>query len=299
MTSISKKIVFFGNERLSTGFSPNGAPTLQALIDAGYAVVAVVANHQEAQSRKARRLEVQAVAKANNIPVLLPTKLGDIHDHLASLQPDIGVLVAYGRMVPQSIIDIFPHGIVNIHPSLLPKYRGSTPIEQAMLDGTAQTGVSLMQLVKAMDAGPVFDQTVVNLDGSEDKHDLTQKLLALGGEMLLQNLPQILDGSLKPVQQQGEPTFCSLIKKEDGLIDPTKLAVQLEREIRAFAGWPKSRLTLFGHDVIVTKAQVASALDEGLLLSCANNSWLAITELIAPSGKKMSGVDFKRGYSKT
>src|SRR5687767_6774510 len=118
---MSLKIVFFGNERLSTGYQPNGAPTLQALIYAGFNVLAIVASHEVAVSRKKRDLEVEMVAKQHNIPVLLPAKVGDITKELKNFNADIGVLVAFGQMIPQSVIDIFPGGIINIHPSLLPK----------------------------------------------------------------------------------------------------------------------------------------------------------------------------------
>lgn len=298
MTKTSNKIVFFGNERLSSGFEPNGAPTLQALVNAGYSVVAVVANHHEPQSRKARSLGIKDVAQANNIPLLLPQNLKDIQNQLESLKPQLGVLVAYGRMVPQAIINLFPRGIVNIHPSLLPEYRGSTPIEQAILDGKNHTGVSLMQLVKAMDAGPLFGQAHIDLDGTESKVELTQTLLSLGGQMLLEKLPPILEGSLLPTQQKGEPTYCGLINKADSQLDIKKPAYRLERQVRAYLGWPKSRTTLFGQEVIVTKSRVVVTKTNGLILACAEETFLEITELIAPSGRRMSGVDFKRGYQK-
>lgn len=296
----SSPIVFFGNERLSSGFEPKGAPTLQALIDNGYHVAAVVANYQEGTSRKARRLEIQDVAEQHNIPMLLPDKLADIHDRLVAMQPTAGVLVAYGKIVPQSIIDIFPHGIINIHPSLLPHYRGSTPVEQAILDGATQTGVSLMGLVKAMDAGPIFGQTTMQLSGNESKAELTEKLLLAGGQLLIQKLPAILDGSLKGTpQDDSKATYSRLFTKADGMIDLSKPAEQLEREIRAYLTWPKSRLNLFGQDIIVTKSRVVQNETDGpLVVAAGKNTYLEIQELIAPSGRTMSGADFLRGYKK-
>lgn len=301
MKNTSKKIVFFGNERLSSGFEPQGAPTLQALITAGYNIVAVVANHQEATSRKARKLEIQAVAEAHNIPLLLPRNLVAIRDELIALQPNVGVLVAYGRMVPQTVIDVFPHGIVNIHPSLLPQYRGSTPIEQAILDGVKQTGVSLMQLVKKMDAGPIFAQETLVLDGHETKFELTTTMLNIGSQMLIKSLPGIVNGSLQAMMQNDKnATYCGLITKANGILDLAKPALQLEREVRAYAGWPKSRVTIFEQDIVVTKARVvASLVDSTLTLTCGQRSYLEILELTAPSGRRMSGSDFMRGYKKS
>lgn len=295
----SSRIIFFGNERLSSSFKPVGAPTLKALLDNGYNVVAVVANYHEATSRAKRKLEVKEFADQNKIPVYLPNKPADILDELKALKPDIGILVAYGRIVPQSVIDMFPKGIVNIHPSLLPLYRGSTPIEQAILDGAKNTGVSLMALAKEMDSGPIFSQQQVKLSGHETKQDLTAKLLKVGGELLIKNLPAILDGSLKPVDQdESKASYCKLLNKEDGILKTTKTASVLEKEVRAYAGWPKSHLEIFGQPVIVTEARVAlSSSDGDLVVNCAG-SFLEIKHLIAPSGRTMSGADFVRGYKK-
>lgn len=295
----SKRLVLFGNERLSSGYAPHGAPTLQALIDNGYDVCAIVAHFEAGRSRNARELEIETIAKLRNIPVLLPTKPRDIYDQLVSLHADAGILVAYGRIIPQDVIDIFPYGILNIHPSLLPQYRGATPIEQAILDGASETGVSIMKLVREMDAGPIYAQQHVTLDGTETKQELTDQLLTKGAQMIIDVLPRILEGTLEPKpQDESSATFSSLISKSDGVIDPTKSSEQLEREIRAYAGWPKSRLALFGHQVIVTQARIANSADDGTLVIACNPGWLEITELVAPSGKKMTGADFLRGYHK-
>ncbi len=296
----SSTIVFFGNERLSSGYSPVGAPTLSALIDAGYNIAAVVVNHEASTSRKSRPLEIAEVAAQHNIPVLSPTKPADIIDQLKAYNTPVGVLVAYGRMVPQSIIDIFPRGIVNIHPSLLPLNRGSSPIEQAILDGSIQTGVSLMGLVKAMDAGPIYAQATIRMSGTETKAELTSILLQKGGELLIQALPSILDGTAQPTNQDDtKATFSQMISKTDGILDLNKPADRLEREIRAYATWPKSRLELFDQPVIVTTARVAGNQSDGqLIVACGYNTYLEITRLTAPSGRSMSGADFMRGYKK-
>lgn len=296
MTKRSNSLVFFGNERLSTGFTPPGAPTLQALIDAGYSIKAVVCNFAKATSRKARTLEVQEVAERYNIPVLLPHKLRDSKQQLIDYDAEAAILVAYGKMVPQDIIDIFPKGIINIHPSLLPQNRGSTPIESAILDGATETGVSLMQLVKEMDAGPVWAQTRTRLNDTETKKELTTTLLRSGGELLLTHLPSILDGTLQPkLQDESQATYTKLITKADGQLNLDKTAQQLEREIRAFATWPKSRICLFNQDIIITKAIITAKPNTPLTLTCANNTYLEVQELIAPSGKHMSGEAFLRG----
>ena len=295
----SANLIFFGNERLSTGFTPQGAPTLQALILAGYTVSAVVANYEKGNSRNARQLEVEAVAKKYHIPLLLPSSPNSIQQQLAGYKPAVGVLVAYGKLISQSIIDVFPHGIVNIHPSLLPAYRGPTPIEQAILDGAPKTGVSLMQLVKKMDAGPVYAQREVNLQGSESKKHLTDQLLQHGKNLLIETLPHILSGTLTPLpQDEQNATYTSLIKKSDGIMDLRKPAKQLEREVRAYNGWPKSKATMLGHDIVVTKVRIAEDESDGALTITCDPGWLEILELIAPSGRTMTGIDFLRGYGK-
>jgi methionyl-tRNA formyltransferase len=257
MNNEKKSLVFFGNERLATGVGTS-APTLQALIDAGYDVVAVVSNYERGTSRNARELEIKEIAERYNIPVLLPDNPSDIADQLRDFGAEIAVLVAYGRIVPQNVIDIFPKGIINIHPSLLPLHRGPTPIESVILDGSKTTGVSVMQLVKAMDAGPVYGQSVVDLSGTETKQQLADHLLDIGSKMVLELLPGILDGSViaKP-QDDNDVTFDKTIAKSDGIIDWNKSAVQLEREVRAYAGWPKSTTTLAGQEVIITGAGIA------------------------------------------
>lgn len=298
MTKASKTLIFFGNERLSTGFEPHGAPTLQVLIDNGYDVKAVVSNFTRGTSRKARQLEVQEVAEAHGIPVLLPQKLRDIKDQLTAYGAEAGVLVAYGKMVPQDIIDIFPKGIINIHPSLLPRYRGSTPIETAILDGAEKTGVSLMKLVKEMDAGPVWAQTEIALKGDETKQELTERLLTQGKEMLIEHLPAILNETLQPQpQDESKATYTKLIAKANGTLDSAiKTATQLEHEVRAFATWPKSRTTIHDKDIIVTKAKVTKTPPQNMLtLSCAQGTYLEIIELISPSGKRMTADAFAKG----
>jgi methionyl-tRNA formyltransferase len=294
----SSTLLFFGNERLSSGFSPNGAPILEALIAAGYTIAAVVSHYEMGRSRNSRPLEVETVAKRHNIPVLLPERPKDIIEQLKSFNAIGAVLVAYGKIIPQSVIDIFPAGIINIHPSLLPKYRGSTPIEQAILDGTHETGISVMQLTKGMDAGPIFAQEHVLLHGTETKHDLTEQLLKLGGKLLIQYLPSILAGDATlSSQDESKATYTQLLSKASGSLDWQKPAATVEREVRAYFGWPKSYTTLFGHHIIITKARIARAKEDGSFVVACNPGWLEILELTAPSGRTMSGADFLRGYS--
>lgn len=302
----NNRLVFFGNERLATGVTTT-APVLQALVAAGYEVAAVVVSQSNlAQSRKARNLEIQAVAERLGIPVLAPAKLVEIKEQLAAAGAVAGILVAYGKLVPKEIIDLFPGGIINIHPSLLPKRRGSTPIESVILYGEKETGVSLMQLVEQMDAGPVYAQEIVPIKGDESKQALADTLLNSGAQLLIKYLPAILDGSLQgKAQDDLDATYDKQIKKGVGELDPTKPAAQLEREIRAYAGWPRSRLTLGTTEVIITKAHVAADVngtpgtlwlqDRELGIHCAEGT-LIIDALIPPGKKEMPAQAFLAGY---
>ncbi len=300
----SKKIIFFGNERLATGVSTD-VLVLRSLLAAGYNVCAVVSHNESTRSRRQRELEIATVAAEAGIPVLLPHTLSDIHEELVAMKADAGVLIAYGKIVPQKIIDIFPYGIINIHPSALPKHRGPTPLESVILDGSRTTAVSLMALAAAMDAGPVYAQVPVTLSGGETKQELADQLVQVGRDMLTLNLPAILDGVLEPTpQDDDQATYDQLIKKEDGIIDWQLSAVQIERQIRAYADWPKSRTTINHRDVAITAAHVIDGTDtpgtiwskDGQLGMYTGNGILIIDQLV-PAGKKpMSGKDFLLGY---
>jgi len=292
----SKKLVFFGNERLATAVTTT-APSLRALINAGYEIKAVVVSHQEAVSRKKRSLEIAQLAKTYKIPLILAKK-EELADQIRSFKAEFGVLVAFGQMISKEVINLFPKGIINIHPSLLPKMRGPTPIETAILDGVKETGVSLMQLTAKMDAGPIFTQQVVNLKGHETKQELADKLLNIGANLLIKNLPAILDGQIIPTpQDEKKATYTKLLKKEDGILDFGQPAEVLERQVRAYAGWPKSHAKIYGHKVIVIKSRVAKNQTDGRLVVQCQPGYLEILELIGPSGRLMSGADFLRGYS--
>lgn len=307
MKKMSEPIVFFGNERLSTGFVTE-APTLRRLISAGYHVAAIVTNYEAGKSRAVRGLEVAAVAEEYGIPLIINEKPRDIIEQLRSYNARVGVLVAYGQIVPQQVIDIFPAGIVNIHPSLLPLHRGPTPIESAILDGDEVTGVSLMQLAKAMDAGPVYAQERLVLNGYPTKQELSTTLLNKGCDLLIAHLPAILDGTLSPSPQDGNTaTYDQLITKGAGALDWHKTAVRLEREVRAYAEWPKSHAKLGPIDITVTRSHVVKhsgipgtvhIVDKQLVV-CTSKDALAI-DALKPAGKKeMTGEAFLAGYKQS
>lgn len=299
MINTSKTLVFFGNERLVSGLKKTDAPVLKALIKQGYAIKAVVSHHTDATSRNNRPLEVAQIATEHDIPVLLPNRPKDIKDEIEQLHADAAILVAYGRIIPQSIIDLFPLGIINIHPSLLPKYRGSTPIESAIINGDSKTGVSIMQLTAGMDEGPVFAQSSMALTGTEDKFELYKTLAAQSADLLIKVLPSILDETLKPTPQDTtQATYSNLFTKSDSLLVPIDLpAGAAERRIRAHLGFPKTKIRITPDlTLIALKAHTTDTQKTPLDLLCQDGVYLSIDELIAPNGKKMTSEAFLRGY---
>lgn len=295
MTNISKPIVFFGTEDFSAQF-------LTALVDAGYTILVVVTKPDSKKGRGQQLAEplVKTIATAHGIEVWQPLKLSEIAAPLSSLSPVAGVLVSYGKIIPQSVIDLFTPGIINVHPSLLPQYRGPSPIESAITHGDEETGVSIMQLSKAMDAGPVYSQVTHPLNGTETKPVLYDTLAKLGIEELLRVLPSILDNSLIPQPQDNDKaSYCQLLTKADGVLDPhSQTAAEAEQRIRAFTDFPKTRLVVDGTSLIITKAHVAPNPSTTLDQQFIDGNYLSIDELIAPSGKSLTIEAYLRGYKK-
>lgn len=305
MTNTSNKILFFGTEDFSLA-------ALTGLIEGGYDIAAVVTKPDSKKGRGHHVIApvVKVLAEKHNIPVWQPTKLSDITNDIKALQPITGVLVSYGKIIPQSTIDLFTPGIINVHPSLLPKYRGPSPIESAILNADSKTGVTIMQLSADMDAGPLYITKEHTLNGTETQPELYHTLATIGTNLLLEALPRILAGDLLPSPQDDDKaSYCHLIKKENGQINWQQSAEVIERNIRAYKSWPQSRTTLGDVDVIITKAHaVPSAsknpgtieiIDEenGIMAVHATNSYLYI-DSIKPIGKKEMPVKaFLAGYS--
>lgn len=306
MSAEPHTLVFFGNERLATGLTTN-APVLRALIAEGYNITAVVvAQNETGKSRNERELEIVQVANEHGIQVLSPAKLSESVDEIKDLQADAAVLVAYGKIVPQSVIDIFPHGIINIHPSLLPLHRGPTPIESVMVNGDTKTGVSLMQLAAEMDAGPVYAQETVELEGTETKKELADTLIECGKNMLIEYLPAILDGSLQPKDQDdAQATYDTKVTKADGnLVYANESAVTLARKVRAFAGWPKARAQIGAREIIIIAAHAedlngvaGTLLLDGTRIGLHCTEGTLLLDRVMPPGKKeMDAASFLAGY---
>ena len=294
MKNTSQKIVFFGTEEFSL-------TTLNGLIEASYDIAAVITKPDSKKGRGQQLTPptVKVLAQRHNIPVWQPNKLSDIAEDVKKIGPAVGVLVSYGKIIPQSVIDLFTPGIINVHPSLLPRYRGPTPIESAIKNGDKRTGVTIMQLSAAMDAGPIYVAQSYPLTGKETRPDLYRALADVGSDLLLETLPSILDNSLQPKpQDESQAVYCQLLKKSDAQIDPSTIsAAQGERLIRAHLGFPKSKLTIQGRECIITRAHVDTVQKTPLDVLCQDGAYLCIDELIAPSGRRMDAAAFLRGYN--
>ena len=294
----NRPIVFFGTEEFS-------AISLQALINAGFEISAIIT---KPDSRKGRGQKLQAptvkkIGEKFEIPVLQPSKMSEIVDFIENLPVrPIGVLVSFGRIIPQNIIELFDGGIVNVHPSLLPKYRGPSPIESAIFSGDKKTGVSIMSLSKEMDAGDVYIQEEFPLKGNETSLELYETCGKIGAEMLINHLPAIMSAKMTAnPQNDSEATYCQLLKKSDAILNPeTQTAEQAERQIRAFEIFPKSKIQIGENLSIVNSAKVVNenSNNSPLTIKFSDGKFLQIEKITAPSGKQMPAESYINGYLK-
>ena len=294
MTPTLPKIIFFGTEEHSLG-------TLKALVEHGMEIAAVITKPDAPRGRghKLTQPPVKEFATAHNIPVWQPNKLIDIVDDIRQLQPVAGVLVAYGKIIPQRVIDLFNPGIINLHPSLLPKWRGPSPIEATIANQDTETGISIMQLEAGMDSGPVYIQKTIPLSGNESKLDLYNSLFSLGNQTLINSLPDILSGKLMPTPQDDQQaTYCSLLSKEMSQLNPeTMTAAEANAHVRAYLGFPRSRLQFNDNDLIITQAHVSPIYEHVLSVKFKDGQFLTVDELIAPSGKTMAAKAYLNGLN--
>ena len=289
----SSTIVFFGS-------GPVAAATLSGLLQAGFVFEAIITKPRPAGHRGS--VPVIEFAEQHSLKILTPQDGRELSQLFASTKfaSTTGLVVDYGIIISKSVIDSFPLGILNSHFSLLPQWRGADPITFSVLSGQNKTGVSLMLINEKLDEGQLIAQEELGIATDITTPELTDQLVGLSNKMIEEYLPAYLRGEIRPYSQPSqEPTYSRKLEKSDSILDVGKPAAQLEREVRAFAGWPKSRLELFSHQVIVKKSRVAKHQADGsLVIKCGSNSYLEILQLTAPSGRTMSGADFLRGYAR-
>jgi methionyl-tRNA formyltransferase len=307
--AMKDSIVFFGS-------GPVAAQSLELLAQ-NFTIEAVVTKPQPTHHRQP--FPVLVTAEQLGLKVFTPNSKKELSDLFATkpVKSRLGVVIDYGFIINQDVINYFLLGIVNSHFSLLPQWRGADPISFAILSGQQQTGVSLMLINEKMDEGPLLAIGVYDMDGDETTPVLTNILIHISDTLLRDSLPKYVAGKIDPAPQleaaaamglPAEPSYSRKLTKADGLLDWNNPAVQLEREIRAFIEWPKSRTTIGGKDVVITKAHVEQIaepksigtifVDENKCLAIQTNQDLLIIDELKPAGKQqMTAQAFLAGYS--
>ena len=241
------RIIFMGTPDFSV-------PTLKSLVEAGHEVAAVVTQPDKPKGRgKAVQMTpVKEQALEYGIPVYQPLKVRDpaFVETVRQLAADVIVVVAFGQIIPKSILDMPKYGCVNIHASLLPKYRGAAPIQWAVIDGERESGITTMMMAEGLDTGDMLEKTVVVLDEKETGGSLHDKLSLVGGKLILSTLQKLEDGAITPTPQTGEGTcYAKRLTKELGDVDWSAPAVSIERLIRGLNPWPSAYTSWNGKTV--------------------------------------------------
>lgn len=287
-------------------------PSLRSLIDAGFEVIAAVTQPDKPRGRGLSALPspVKSAAIEHNIPVFEPQKIREeaFVEQIKAFNPDIIAVVAYGKILPPSILEIPLKGCINVHASLLPKYRGAAPINWAIINGEKETGVCTMVMDKGMDTGPTLLCEKVDIGEDDTAEDLTVRLSRSGGGLLVKTLDLLLEDRIRPVPQDGsKATLAPILKKEDGRIDWNRSAEEIKNLVRGVYPWPGAytqwKNTLKVHRARVARLEdaqaspgtVVGATKEGILVACGKGV-LEITEIQPENKKKMSAADFIKGY---
>ena len=286
---------------------------LHALAEAGYEVVGVVTQPDKPKGRGKTMLPtpVKEEAMKHGFPVFQPVKVRDpeFQEVLEGLEPDIIVVAAFGQIIPKSILELPKYGCINIHASLLPKYRGAAPIQQAVIDGEKESGVTIMQMGTGLDTGDMISKIVVPIAKDETGGTLFDKLAEAGAKLLVETLPHIFDGTAVYEKQPEEsPTpYAGMITKQMGLMDFRKSAEELERLVRGLNPWPSAYTFLNGKTLKVWKCKVSTektdavpgtiflADKEGIHTACGEGV-LILTEIQLEGKKRMETEAFLRGY---
>jgi methionyl-tRNA formyltransferase len=307
------KFIFIGTPEF-------GAIILKELVKANFVPVLVVTETDKPVGRKKIITPPLVKVAAQNLGILVaqPEKIKDYQEEIKKIQPDLIIVAAYGQIIPKEILDIPKFGCLNVHPSLLPKYRGSTPIQFAILNGDEETGVSIMLLDEKMDHGPIVKSSNFKIQNPKVSYqELHNQLTILGVKLLIEIIPQWLNKEIQAVpQDETKVTYTKILKKDDGRIDWTKPAEAIERQIRAFDPWPTS-FALCGENKFSIKSlkiwragvqkqtgvgpfgqpgKTYMATNEKIAVQTGKD-FLIIEELQPESGKRMPVKDFLAGHS--
>lgn len=306
-------IIFFGTSEFAV-------PSFEALLGdregtygAGnrFKILAVVTQPDRPVGRHAQMQKpaMKIAAEKYGIPVIQfeQVKSDEAFEKLTSLKADVAVVASFGQIIPQRVLDLYKYGMVNVHSSLLPKYRGASPITAAIANGDKETGVTIMLIDAKMDHGPTLAQWKTMIFPTDTTATLTPRLAILGAELLANTLPDYIDGVIQPVEQDhSEATSVKLLSREDGRLDPaTKTSAELERLVRANDPWPGTFIEVDSKRLKVLACEVDGATDlppgtrfevDGMpAIACADAVGLLLTK-VQPEGKPLlEGADFLRG----
>ena len=301
-------IVFFGTPRFAV-------PTLQHLLHSAHTVAGVVTQPDRPRGRgqKVTFAPVKELAVEHGLPVIQPERLKpqEVADTLRAWNADIGIVAAYGRIIPEHLLTIPRLGMINVHASLLPKYRGAAPVHRAVMNGDAETGVTIMRVVKELDAGAMF-ATVTRPIGPDETSDVVEEALAeLGASLLLAVLDQIAAGTAHEEPQDDlQATYAPRLTKEEGLIDWSQSAAQIHNQVRGLHPWPHAYSFLNGARLIIRRSRVGAdpearhrskpgtvtQIAPDALVVAAGHGQLGILE-VQPEGRRpMLARDFTAGH---
>ena len=303
------RVVYMGTPDFAVG-------TLEAILAAGHEVAGVVTQQDKPVGRKQelKPTAVKACALAHNLPVYQPAKVRnnpEFFETLKELAPEVIVVAAYGQIIPKEVLELPKYGCLNVHASLLPKYRGAAPIQWAVIDGEEKSGVTIMQMNEGLDTGDMIAKTELTLDAEETGGSLFDRLAEAGAKLLVETLVKVEQGDIHPEPQPAESTtaYARMITKNDGRIDWNSSAVAIERLVRGLNPWPSAFTSLNGKGLKIWKSQVVTenagqekapgcvlaAGAEGLDVQTGDGV-LRITELQLEGKKRMAAGDFLRGH---
>jgi methionyl-tRNA formyltransferase len=299
------RIVFFGTPEFAV-------PSLQELIDRGELIAAVVTQPDRPVGRgqQVKLTPVKELALKHNLPVLQPERVraSEFLETFRPLRPELAVVVAFGQIFPQALLDIPRHGFINVHSSLLPAYRGAAPINRAIINGDTETGATIMQLDAGMDTGAILLQEPAPILPEDTAQSLHDRLAKLGAKLLGTALDQLRQGLWQPVaQDEARATYAAIMKKEDGLIDWNKDAGSLVNQTRGMTPWPGCFTYLDGKILKIHRAEVIEkscgmqpgtviAAESGGIEVAAGRGSVLLQEVQLEGKKRMAARDFLKGY---
>jgi methionyl-tRNA formyltransferase len=297
------KIVFMGTPDFAV-------PSLKALKSAGYEIPLVITqpDRPAGRGKKITPPPVKVVAESLKVPVYQPEKVKgneELIKTLKEISPDLIVVAAYGKILPDEILNLPSFGCINVHASLLPEYRGASPIQSVLLDGKEETGVTIMKISPELDAGDIISQRKVKIEESDNAQTLHDKLAKVGAELLIETIPDYVSGKITPVpQDHSKATYCKPITKEMGRIDWKLPAKKIFNMVRAFTPWPSAYAEFKGKRVKITEAEPVNLqgnpgevvkADRELVVATGEGA-LKIKRLRPEGRKEITGEEFIRGY---